>query len=117
MALILVLWDVVTVDFPYADQPASRRRPALVLAVHAVQEQYSIAWVLMITSARHSRWPGDVPVTDLAEAGVSRPCFVRTEKIATIDTRFVDVIGSLANLDYIEVISRLHRLLGPVMGQ
>jgi mRNA interferase MazF len=114
--IVPAAWDVVTVDFPYADLLVSRKRPALVLANYAVHARFSVAWVLMITSARHSRWPGDVAVTDLAGAGVSRPCFVRTEKIATIDSRFIGLIGSLAPADRADVARQLHRLLGSVMA-
>lgn len=103
-------------DFPYTDQLMSRKRPALVLALHPVDERFAVAWILMITSARHSRWPGDVAVTDLVGAGLSRPCCVRTEKIATVETRFIDAIGRLAAADRAAVMQQLHRLLGPVMS-
>ena len=114
--IVPAAWDIVTVDFPYADQAMSRKRPALVLATYAVQARFSVAWLLMITSARHSRWPGDVAVTDLARAGVSRPCYVRTEKIATVDARFIDLIGHLTPADCVEVRGHFDRLLGPVLS-
>lgn len=103
-------------DFPYADKSVSRRRPALVLALFNVETQVSLAWVLMITSARHSQWPGDVAVTDLVQSGVSHPCYVRTEKIATVDLRFTAMIGRLAAADRSAVRRRLQRLLGPVLA-
>ena len=31
-------WDIVRVDFPFADQAATRRRPALVIAAPATTE-------------------------------------------------------------------------------
>jgi len=46
-------WDIVRVDFPFADQAATRRRPALVIAAPAATDAFSIVWVLMITSATH----------------------------------------------------------------
>jgi mRNA interferase MazF len=108
-------WDVIRVEFPYVDQLTSKRRPALVLATHAVHERFSLIWVLMITSARHSMCPGDVSITDLATAGVSRACFVRTEKIATVDARYVEAIGRLTPRDCAEVTKHLRRLLDPIM--
>jgi mRNA interferase MazF len=39
----------------------------------------------MITSAENRGWAGDVPVSDLALAGLPAPSVIRTAKIATID--------------------------------
>ena len=44
-------WDIVRVDFPFADQAATRRRSALVIAAPAATDASAILWVLMITSA------------------------------------------------------------------
>ena len=112
-----VAWDVVTVDFSYADQPISRRRPALVLLTCSVESWVALAWVLMITSARHSRGAGDVALTDLAQAGLPRPCYVRTAKIATVDLRFVEAVGRLSAADCAAVKSELHGLLRPVLAE
>ena len=43
----------------------------------------------MITSAAHSRWPLDVPLTDLAAAGLPAPSVVRM-KLFTLDDRLVE---------------------------
>jgi hypothetical protein len=48
----IAIWDIVRVDFPFADQPRTRRRPGLVVAVPVVQDDFAMLWVLMITSAR-----------------------------------------------------------------
>ena len=90
-----VVWDVVRVPFPYTDRPVRQRRPALVVAAPEAPGQPSLLWVLMITSARNRGWPGDVPIDDLAEAGLPVPSLVRTEKIATIDARDAEPIGRL----------------------
>ena len=39
----------------------------------------------MITSAENRSWPDDVPVADLAKAGLPAPSVIRTAKIATIE--------------------------------
>src|ERR1700723_3572895 len=101
-------WDIVRVEFPYADQVVSRKRPALVVGSYDVDLRFSVLWVLMITSARHRMWPRDVAIADLAAAGVSRPCFVRTEKIATVDSRFAAVLGRLQMQDRMLVTQHLH---------
>jgi hypothetical protein len=60
-------------------------------------------------------WPRDVAITDLATAGLLRPCFVRTEKIATVDARFATALGRLQNLDRVLVVQHLRSLLQDVL--
>jgi|SRR5271165_5228081 len=104
------VWDVVRVEFPYADQLVTRRRPALVIATPEVHEWFAVLWVLMITSARHQMWPGDVAVADLPAAGLSRACFVRSEKVATVDARIATPIGHLAAMDRANVTTHLRAM-------
>jgi mRNA interferase MazF len=110
-----VAWDIVRVEFPYADQVISRKRPALVVGSYAVDLRFSVLWVLMITSARHRMWPRDVAIADLAAAGVSRPCFVRTEKIATVESRFATALGRLQMPDRTLVAQHLRSPLQDVL--
>ena len=64
-------WQVVVVPFPFADRPVRRRRPALVVSrPDALGNAIGHSVLAMITSAGHRRWPLDVPVSDLAEAGL-----------------------------------------------
>ena len=109
------VWDIVRVAFPYADRPLRRNRPSLVIATPEVHERFAVLWVLMITSAEHAAWPGDVAISDLNEAGLPVPCFVRTEKIATIDARFAEPAGRLASRDRPNITRCLRGLLGPVL--
>ena len=108
-------WDVVRVDFPYADEPVSRPRPGLVIATPEATQAFGIAWVLMITSARHVAWPHDVLITDLTATGLSHPSLVRTAKIATVDTRLLSIVGHLAGLDRREVTASVKRQLGVLL--
>ena len=104
------VWDVVRVEFPYGDQLMTRRRPALVIAAPEVHERFAVLWVLMITSARHQMWPGDVAISDLAAVGLSRASFIRSEKVATVDARLAAPIGRLAAMDRAEVTTRLRTM-------
>lgn len=110
----LVPWDVVRVDFPFADEAATRRRPALVIAAPSVTDAFSIIWVLMITSANRGPWPLDVPVSDLRRGGLPHACVVRTSKIATFDSRIADWIGELAEADRAKVSAAVRTILGTV---
>jgi mRNA interferase MazF len=58
-----------------------------------------LLWVLMITSAGHRRWPGDVDVSDFLEAGLPAPSIVRPTKLATIEAKDAEVAGQLPLID------------------
>ncbi|WP_448204085.1 type II toxin-antitoxin system PemK/MazF family toxin [Azospirillum sp. sgz302134] len=101
------VWDVVKVPFPYADRPVRQRRPALVVAAGDLQTNHCLIWVLMITSADNRGWPSDVEVSDLAAAGLPAPSVVRTAKIAVIDSRDAQHLGTLAPTDRRDIATRL----------
>ena len=108
-------WDIVRVDFPFADQAATRRRPALVIAAPAATGAFTVLWVLMITSAARERWPLDVPSSDLPLGGLSHACVVRVGKVTTLDERLAARIGELSTPDRAEVAAGLGMLLSPVL--
>jgi mRNA interferase MazF len=106
-------WQVVVVPFPFTDRRARRRRPALVVSrPDALGARIGHSVLAMITSAGHSRWPLDVPVSDLACAGLPAPSVVRM-KLFTLDDRLVERrIGRLAPADATSVAAALARLFG-----
>lgn len=87
-------FDVVIVPFPYTDQLAEKRRPALVVSTDRFNRKHGLLWVIMITSAENRPWEGDVAVSDLSRAGLPAPSVIRTAKIATIEPgRVVRIAG------------------------
>src|SRR5579872_5765942 len=89
-------WDVVKVPFPYTDRPVRQWRPALVIAAGGLLEtEHGLLWVLMITSAENRGWPSDVSVSVLPTSGLPAPSVIRCSKIATIEAREAERIGSL----------------------
>lgn len=108
-------WDIVRVDFPYADAARTRRRPALVVAAPAADDRVSILWVLMITSASQGLRPSDVPVSDLPRGGLSHACVVRVSKIATLDARLASRIGELAPPDRVKVAAHVREALNHIL--
>lgn len=58
----------------------------------------------MITSMANRAWPDDVPVSKLSQAGLPSPSVVRTAKIATIEIKEAEWIGTLPAEDWIEVL-------------
>lgn len=105
------VWDVVKVPFPYTDRPVRQRRPALVVAAGDVQAHHGLIWVLMITSADNRGWPGDVGIADLTAAGLPAPSIVRTAKIAAIDARDAERLGSLPPVERTAVAGNLFACL------
>ncbi|MEI8093390.1 MAG: type II toxin-antitoxin system PemK/MazF family toxin [Spirochaetales bacterium] len=91
--------EVIKVPFPYTDRPVRERRPALVVANGGALKEPGLLWVLMVTSAAHRRWPGDVAVSDLSGAGLPVPSVVRTAKIATIEAQEALPLGRLSAAD------------------
>ena len=79
-----VTGDVVVVPFPYADQFAEKRRPALVVSGPALA-RFRLVWVVRITSAENRAWACDVPINDADGAGLPVPSVVRPAKIACVE--------------------------------
>jgi mRNA interferase MazF len=91
--------DVVVVPFPFTDRNATKRRPALVLSAAALHRASGHSVLAMITSAEQSHWPGDLPLTDLASAGLTQPCLARL-KLFTLDHRLIlRAAGRLGHAD------------------
>jgi mRNA interferase MazF len=89
------IWDIVKVPFPYTNRPIRQHRPALVVALYSGSGVPALCWVLMITSASHRRWDGDIEIADPAVAGLPAPSIARCAKIATIETAEAERIGVL----------------------
>jgi len=100
-------WDIIKVPFPYTDRPVRERRPAVVVAANGIQQEHGLLWVLMITSAANHGWQGDVVVSDLKQAGLPAESVVRTAKIATIEAKEAERMGSLPAPDRIAVACNL----------
>lgn len=66
----------------------------------------------MITSAENRGWPGDLAVTNMAEAGLPAPSIVRTAKIATIEAVDASKLGSISVAALRRVMSRVGEELG-----
>jgi len=104
-------WDIVRVPFPYTDRPVRQRRPALVVAAGDLETAHGLLWLVMITSAEHRGWPGDVVISELGGAGLPAPSIVRPAKIATIDARDAGRLGTLPLPDRGTVRAYLRRRL------
>jgi mRNA interferase MazF len=105
--------DVVKVPFPYTDRSTRQSRPALVVST-GLEDAHKLVWVVMITSAENRGWPGDVAITNLAEAGLPAPSVVRAAKIATIDATDATKLGRVSAAQLRKVVDRVSREIGAV---
>jgi mRNA interferase MazF len=113
----LAPFDVVVVPFPYADRLAEKRRPAIVVSAPALQTEYGLVWLAMVTSADNRGWECDVAVSDLKSAGLPSASLVRPAKIATVDAdRVLRRIGKLAQKDARAVARRVGEFFGGPNG-
>ena len=110
------VWDIVKVPFPYTDRPVRQRRPALVIAAFQPDAAHELLWLLMITSAAHRGWPGDIAISDPAIAGLPVPSIVRPAKLATIEARAADYLGTLPPSDRRAVRDYLRGRLVPMLN-
>lgn len=108
-------FDVVTMPFPYADRAIASVRPAVILTNYdGFGQQSGVALVAMITTGKRSSWPFDVPVTNLADAGLSHACVVRC-KLNSIDYTLMEKkIGRLSNADQQAVGTAVRNLLADI---
>ena len=105
--------DVVKVPFPYTDRDVRQRRPALVVSDQPLGDDGRMHWVLMITSADHRRWPGDVALgRHHGEAGLPAPSLVRTSKIATVEADRMEPLGRMPAAFMTAVEAELDTILG-----
>jgi mRNA interferase MazF len=92
-------FDIVKVPFPFTDKAKSKKRPALVISAETFQKETGHVSLLMITSAKHSKWFGDYLLKNLDATGLSQEVIVR-QKIFTMDLRLIEkTIGHLSKKD------------------
>jgi mRNA interferase MazF len=81
--------DVVLVPFPFTDQTASKKRPAIVVSSTAYQRARADVIVMAVTSQlKPSDVPGEVVVTHWQHAGLLKPSVVKPV-ITTLHKRLI----------------------------
>ncbi len=109
-------FDIVVTPFPFADRNVSVVRPAVILSDYAAFGQQSgVAIVAMITSAKQSCWPFDVPISDLESAGLRMPCVVRAKLNSVAFNLMERKIGSVAPADRVAIRQALNGLFAGIL--
>ncbi len=110
--MICNAFDVVVVPFPFTDSAQSKKRPAVVLSSKTnFNGQIGHSVLAMITSAKNTRWPLDVTISDLKTAGLPAPSIIRM-KLFTLDHRFIaETIGRISKKDQNKLQAAVSALL------
>ncbi|MBV8845950.1 MAG: type II toxin-antitoxin system PemK/MazF family toxin [Bryobacterales bacterium] len=110
--MICEAWTIVVVPFPFSDSPHVKFRPAVVLSTRGFN-RCGLTIMAMVTSARHSKMPGDIPIKP-GTAGLSTDCIIRM-KLFTLDNRLIrDKLGVLPEETGGQLDRTLHSILhGP----
>ena len=104
--------DIVWVVFPHVATNRAARRPALIVSHTGLGPNKDLVWVIMITSASRSAWPGDIIIDDFAGRGLPIASKIRTEKIMTLDAGGAQFVGKLTARELDTVRERLSLHLG-----
>jgi mRNA interferase MazF len=107
-------FEVAVVPFPFVDAPTVKRRPALALATAAFVRANGHGVFAMITSAKRSVWPSDIPLRDWREAGLTAPSVLRWKLFTLHEAVVLGCVGRLAPADEAVVENGLALLLGLV---
>jgi mRNA interferase MazF len=103
-------WDVVAVSFPFLEATDAKRRPALIVSADRLAQEQGLFWIAMITTAKSGPRRDDIPVSDIARAGLPESCVIRVARLATVtQTQIVRRLGEITPKDRNAVQSLLGR--------
>ena len=103
--------DVVLVDFVFAEETGSKRRPVLLLSSERYMQGRQEAVVSAITSNTRRILVGDYLMADWEEAGLIYPS-VATGILRTIKQSMIDrKMGAVSIRDLAEIESNLEQIL------
>jgi mRNA interferase MazF len=104
-------FETVVVPFPFAEQPALKKRPAVVVSSRAFNAGNGATLVAMITTAKAMVWPSDVVLTDLAAAGLQVPCILRMRLVTLPNDLILRGLGRLSAVDRLACERQLAEML------
>jgi mRNA interferase MazF len=106
--------DIVLIPFPFTDQTASKRRPAIVVSSAAYHRTRPDLILMAVTSqVRPAASRDEVTITHWREAGLLKPS-VTKPVLATVHRRLVlRKLGRLRSADRLAVQAVLDQILKP----
>lgn len=105
--------DVVLVPFPFTDQTATKKRPAVVVSSDAYHRDRPDVILMAVTSqVRPAAGLGEVAVQRWKEAGLLKPSVLKP-LLATVEKRLViRKLGRLEAPDRVALLGGLKAILG-----
>jgi len=105
--------DVVLVPFPFTDQTAAKKRPAIIVSSEAYhRDRRDVILVAVTSQARPGSGFGESPVEGWKDAGLLKPSVVKPI-LATVDRDLiVRKLGTLRDDDRRAVQRTLSAILG-----
>lgn len=105
--------DVILVPFPFTDQSASKKRPAVVISSTAYHSDRPDVILMAITSqVRPTLTIGEIPVTHVDGSGLLKPSVIKPV-IATIERALIiRKLGRLHANDRRVLLNGLSMILG-----
>ena len=89
--------DVVLVPFPFTDQTATKKRPAVVVSSDAYhRDRPDVILMAVMSQVRPAVGVGEIPVQRWKEAGLLKPSVLKA-LLATVERRLV--LRKLGSLD------------------
>lgn len=105
--------DIVLVPFPFTDQTAAKKRPAVVVNSHAYSRQRPDLILMAVTS--QVNFPlqfGDIPVSDWRQAGLIKPSVIKPI-FTTLEKRLVlRKLGRLGQKERTALMETFNEVLG-----
>jgi mRNA interferase MazF len=105
--------DIVLVPFPFTDQSAAKKRPAVVISSAAYQRERPDLIIMAITSqVRPTQTLGEVVVKDWQGTGLLKPSAIKPV-IATIEKPLIiSTLGRLKDNDQAALRNAIREIVG-----
>jgi mRNA interferase MazF len=105
--------DIVLVPFPFTDQTATKRRPAVVVSSTAYHQQRPDVILMAVTSqVRSPAGFGEMDIEHWQKAGLLKPAVVKPV-MATVEKRLVlRKLGKLEETDRKNLLDVLQQIIG-----
>ena len=106
--------DVVLVPFPFTDQTAAKRRPAVVVSSDAYHHERPDVIVVAVTSrsGRPAARIGDVLIEEWREAGLLKASLIKPIFTTVEQTLILRKLGALQQEDVVGLRKALQEVLG-----
>jgi mRNA interferase MazF len=105
--------DVVLVPFPFTDQSAVKKRPAVLVSSNRYNRQCPDIVIMAVTSQmRWADYYGDVVISDWQQAGLLKPSVIKPVFTTLEKDMVIKPLGQISDSDRDALTSILREILG-----